>query len=69
LATNGIYIYSFSIASDGALKQVGSINAQQFNEGNCGGPVALFLDHTGETLYDEDDNGNRCANTTSMFWH
>ncbi|HXM24137.1 MAG TPA: hypothetical protein VN948_22975 [Terriglobales bacterium] len=56
--TNGIYIFSFSIASDGALKKVASINAQQFN-GGCGGPYALFLDHTGATLYDEDsDCGN-----------
>lgn len=62
--TDGIYIYSFSIASDGGLKQVASINAQKFNGSNCGGPVALFLDHTGTTLYDEDFYGNLCANNT-----
>ncbi len=66
--TNGIYIYSFSIASDGALKQVASINAQQFNGYKCGGPVALFLDHTGATLYDEDYDGDQCANTTYQFF-
>jgi len=65
--TNGIYIYSFSIASDGALKQIAAINAQQFNGYNCGGPVALFLDHTGVTLYDEDYYGNQCANNTYQF--
>ncbi|MGA8620861.1 MAG: hypothetical protein WB660_20335 [Candidatus Sulfotelmatobacter sp.] len=61
--TDGVDIYSFSIASDGALTQVSSINAQQFNgEGQCGGgPYALFLDHSGATLYDVDGNG--CSNT------
>jgi len=62
--TNGVYIYSFSIAPDGALEKVASINAQKFNGYNCGGPVALFLDRTGTTLYDEDFYGNICANNT-----
>jgi hypothetical protein len=60
--TNGVDIYSFSIASNGALQAVGSVNAQQFNGGDCGGPNALFLDHSGTTLYDEDIYGNVCAN-------
>jgi hypothetical protein len=58
--TDGTYIYTFSIASNGALAQVSSINAQQLN-GGSGGPIALFLDHTGATLYDFDyagDDGN-----------
>jgi len=62
--SNGVDIYSFSIASDGALQEVGSVNAQQFNGGNCGGPFALFLDHTGASLYDEDIYGNSCANNS-----
>src|SRR5579864_389740 len=62
--TNGIDIYSFSIASDGALDKVASINARKFNGYNCGGPTALFLDHTGTNLYDEDFYGNICANNT-----
>jgi 6-phosphogluconolactonase (cycloisomerase 2 family) len=62
--TNGVYIYSFSIASDGALDQVASINAQKFNGGRCGGPTSLFLDHNGATLYDLDYYGNACANNT-----
>ncbi len=62
--TNGVYIYSFSIASDGALEQVAAINAQKFNGGRCGGPTSLFLDHTGATLYDEDYYGDACANNT-----
>src|ERR1700687_87814 len=51
--TNGVYIYSFSIAPDGSLEKVASINAQKFNGYNCGGPVALLLDRPGTTLYDE----------------
>ena len=62
--TNGVNIYSFSIAPNGSLEKVASINAQKFNGYNCGGPVALFLDHTGSTLYDEDFDGNICANNT-----
>jgi hypothetical protein len=62
--TNGVNIYSFSIAPDGSLEKVASINAQKLNGSNCGGPVALFLDHTGSTLYDEDFYGNICANNT-----
>lgn len=62
--TNGVNIYSFSIASDGALEKVAYINAQKFNGYNCGGPVALFLDRTGTNLYDEDFYGNICANNT-----
>jgi hypothetical protein len=62
--TNGVYVYSFSIAPDGSLEKVASINAQKFNGYNCGGPVALFLDRTGTTLYDEDFYGNICANNT-----
>src|ERR1700733_9366890 len=66
-ATDGVYIYSFSIASDGSIKKVFSINAQQFN-GGSGGPAALFLDHTGATLYDEDYDGNNGSNTDYQFF-
>lgn len=66
--TNGVEIYSFAIASDGALKEVASIDAQQFNQPVTGGPGALFLDHTGSTLYDEDIYGNNGANNTYQFF-
>ena len=66
--TNGIEIYSFSVASDGALTEVGSIDAQQFNQPVAGGPNALFLDHSGATLYDEDIYGNNGANNTYQFF-
>ncbi len=61
--TDGVNIDSFSVATGGALAEVSSINAQQFNgDGQCGGgPYALFLDRTGTTFYDVD--GNSCSNT------
>jgi hypothetical protein len=66
--TNGVNIYSFSIAADGSIEKVASINAQKFNGYKCGGPIALFLDHTGTTLYDEDFYGNICANNTYQYF-
>jgi hypothetical protein len=65
--TNGIDIDSFSVAFDGGLQQVASVNAQSFNSGDCGGPVALFLDRTGATLYDLDVYSD-CANNAYQFF-
>ncbi|MGA9390478.1 MAG: PPC domain-containing protein [Candidatus Sulfotelmatobacter sp.] len=59
---NGTDIYSFSIASSGALKQVSSIDAEKYNSGNTGGPAYLFLDHSGATLYDFDIYGDGTGN-------
>ena len=56
--SNGIDIYTSSISPTGSLKQVSSINAQKLNSCDCGGPVALYLDHTGEALYDWDYNAD-----------
>jgi hypothetical protein len=51
--TNGVDIYTSSISSTGALKQVSWINARKYSDsGDAGGPYKLFLDHTGATLYD-----------------
>jgi hypothetical protein len=51
--TDAVNIYSSSISSAGALKQVSAINAQKYSgSGDAGGPYELFLDHTGATLYD-----------------
>jgi len=47
-------IDSFTIGSNGALQQVSTINASQYNPYNSGGPGNLFLDHTGTSLYDGD---------------
>jgi hypothetical protein len=61
--TNGVNIYSYSIASNGAITQVASVNARQYNNPvKCsGGPTILFLDNTGATLYDLDYDSD-CAN-------
>ena len=67
-STDGIDIYSFSIASDGALTQVSSINAQALNGYALGGPVTLTLDRTSSTLYDLDYYGNEEANNTYQFF-
>jgi hypothetical protein len=67
-STDTVKIYSFSIASNGALKHVSTINAQELNGYSNGGPVSLFLDRTGSTLYDEDIYGNEEANNTYQFF-
>jgi hypothetical protein len=66
-ATDGTSIYSFSIASNGALKKVSSVNAEQHSECHCGSIGSLFFDHTGSTLYAlsiYDDGSN---NTIQYF--
>jgi hypothetical protein len=67
-SSDTVDIYSFSIAANGALTQVSSINAQALNGYSDGGPVNLFLDRTGATLYDEDIYGNNGANNTYQFF-
>ena len=61
--SDGVYIYTFSIASNGTLKQVSSINAQNFTGSTCGEVGSLFLDHTGSTLYALNIYSD-CANNT-----
>jgi hypothetical protein len=48
---NGLDVDTYSIASNGTLKEVASLNAQRYNRNGCDGPGPLFLDHTGATLY------------------
>jgi len=67
-SSDTVNIYSFSIAHNGALKQVSSINAQAFNGYADGGPISLFLDRTGRSLYDLDIYGNIGANNTYQFF-
>jgi hypothetical protein len=55
-ASDGINIYSFSIASNGALTLKSSINAQQF--ATSSGVTALVLDRTWSTLYARVDDMN-----------
>jgi hypothetical protein len=49
--SDGSNIYSFSIASNGALTLKSSINAQQFASTGVEAITALFLDHTWSNLY------------------
>jgi hypothetical protein len=65
--TNGVAIYAYGIEPDGALRQVASIDAQQFNQSDCGGPIGLFLDRSGYTLYDVDIYSD-CANNAFQFF-
>jgi WD40 repeat protein len=67
--TDGANIYWFTIASNGEINQRGVESAQQYNDpGGCGGPITLFLDHTGATLYDGDIYANQCANNGYQYW-
>jgi WD40 repeat protein len=66
-SANEVDINSYSIASNGALSRVGTIDAQGFNQSDCGGPVSLFLDRSGATLYDEDIYSD-CANNAYQFF-
>lgn len=63
-SSDTVDIYSFAIASNGALTLASTINAQQYNGYNDGGPVSLFFDRTGTDLYDLDIYGNNGANNT-----
>lgn len=67
-ASNYVNIDSFSIASNGALNQVSTINAQAHNPYNSGGPGDLFLDHTGVTLYDGDSNAYGTDSNAYQFF-
>ncbi len=68
-ASNGVDIFTYSIASNGALKLVTSINARQYNSpNNTGGPYFIVLDHTSSTLYDVDIYGNNGANNDYQFF-
>ena len=49
--SDGTNIYTFSIASTGALKQVSSVDAAKFYEFQGLTGLGLTLDHTGSTLY------------------
>jgi hypothetical protein len=55
--TDGANIYSFAIKSNGALREgpASEVNAQAHNLfPTVGGPIDLFLDHSGQSLYDGD---------------
>lgn len=58
--TNGTDVDSFSIASNGSLKQVASIDAESYAGGGCNGLGPLILDRTGATLYVAATVGGDC---------
>ena len=66
-STDTVNIYSFSVARNGALQQVSSIDAQQYNQYLTGGPVSLFFDRSGATLYDEDIYWDGANNNYQSF--
>jgi hypothetical protein len=66
-STDTVNIYSFSVARNGALQQVSSIDAQQYNQYPTGGPVSLFFDRSGATLYDEDIYWDGANNNYQFF--
>lgn len=63
---DGYSIYSFAAASDGSLKQISSFAAGNLSKTSppspVGGPVSLFFDHAGLTLYDGFANLNGTGN-------
>ncbi len=64
--SDGISIYSFSIASNGSLKEVSSVNTEQYT-GTTASVVFLFLDRTGSTLYAQLQDGS--AGSSILFFH
>jgi hypothetical protein len=49
-------LFTYSIASNGSLKQVASLDAQAYNSSNCGGMGPITIDQTGSTLYNIVNN-------------
>lgn len=59
---NGVDIDAYTIESNGTLTW--SSQSDVVQGGNCDTPGSLFLDHTGQSLYNVDIYGNDCANST-----
>lgn len=49
-------LYSFSIGSNGAIKQVATLDAQSYNSSNCGGMGPIAIDPSGSTVYNIVNN-------------
>jgi hypothetical protein len=50
-SSSGQYIYTYLMASNGALTQADTFDAQSYTPGQCDQSIDLVLDHTGATLY------------------
>lgn len=59
---NGVDIDAYTIESDGALTYAAATDIVQGK--NCDTALSLFVDRSGESLYNLDYDGNECANTT-----
>jgi hypothetical protein len=59
---NGVDIDAYTIESNGALTF--STQSSVVQGENCDSPGPIFLDHTGQSLYNVDIYGNGCANST-----
>ncbi|HTV14730.1 MAG TPA: hypothetical protein VME68_08440 [Acidobacteriaceae bacterium] len=59
---NGVDIDAYTIEANGALTW--SSQSDVIQGENCDTPGSLFLDHTGQALYNVDIYGNDCANST-----
>jgi hypothetical protein len=55
---NGKDIYTFAIASNGALHQVSETNAQKYNPYGCGSIGPTQIDYSGATLYNQVNAGD-----------
>ena len=59
---DGVDIDAYRIEANGALTWSSQTSVVQGE--NCDGPGPIFLDHTGQSLYNVDIYGNVCANST-----
>lgn len=59
---NGVDVDAYTIDSNGALAWSTQTSVVQGE--NCDTPGPIFLDHTGQSLYNLDTYGNDCANAT-----
>lgn len=60
--TNNIDVDSYAIEANGSLRLVNQSNVVSGNQKECGFAGPLFLDHTGQSLYEMQYDGNTCAN-------
>lgn len=61
--TNGTDVDTFGITWDGGLKQVQTINVQNYNSSGCSGLLTPVLDHTGADLYVPVLQGDTCGDS------
>lgn len=59
---NPIYIDTYRIQPNGSLQYAAQTNIEHGQD--CDNAGEVFLDHTGQSLYNLDFDGSQCANTT-----